>query len=140
MGAWVCGMCRRPCTPGKRLCSTCRGDVDAQLAIFDSPRPGDYRSTDPRTSRKAAAANLSKRQSQKKSILKAMLDGPLTLHEAAEFTGGQRGSASKRLGELEAEGLASVCGEVKAPGQTPRSLYWITDAGRRDAALMGVAS
>lgn len=113
--------------------------TDRVPTLFDTDRPGDYRQKDPVTSRKAAAANLTARQTQKKGILARMLAGPVTSHDVADLCAGQNGTASKRLGELAKAGLAERCGfewPAERRGGTPRFRYRLTEDGHRDAALM----
>lgn len=108
----------------------------AALTLFDMDRPGDYRCTDPLPSRKAAAAHLSARQTQKKDILKRLLIGPATARDLRDITDGQQNRVSKRLGELEKAGLVEVWRYVPSPGSLPLGEYRLTDAGRRDATLL----
>lgn len=108
--------------------------------LWDIERPGSYRKTDPITSRKAAAANLTARQSQKKQILARLLrDEFVTSHDVADLCSGQNGTASARLGEMEKAGLLVRCGfeyPAKGRGGVARFRYRLTDAGIRDAELM----
>lgn len=143
---WRCGMCRCEFSGPARTCTACRADIQKRLAdqptLFDAARPGDVRRTDPLPSKRAAAANLSARQSQKKQILKRFLLGDQTSRSVADITGGQVSRASKRLGELRDDELIRAIGfEWQPSGGTPVTVYRITDAGLRDAELMtqGVA-
>jgi predicted ArsR family transcriptional regulator len=106
--------------------------------FWDIPRPGDYRATDPVTSRKAASANEVARATQKKQILGRLLSMDfVTSHDVADICSGQNGTASKRLGEMEKAGLIERCGFEYGPrrGGTPRFRYRLTTDGRRDAEL-----
>lgn len=108
-------------------------------SLFDAPRAGDCRATDPLPSKRAAGANLTARQSQKKSILQRMLDGPVTSHDVAGLTGGQNNRASKRLGELRDDHLIVECG-YKWPSERrsgiPLTIYRLTDEGHRTVQVM----
>lgn len=131
-----CLGCNMPHHGKGRYHEGCRPEIAPTL--FDEPRPGDYRQSDPSTSRKAAAANHTARQSQRKQILARLLkEGRVSSHEVADICSGQNGTASKRLSDLAKDGLVVPCGEISdGKGGTPRRLYRLTDAGRRDAELM----
>lgn len=121
------------------LCALCQ-----QEGLFDAPRAGDARRSDPVTSKKAAGANLTIRQGQKRDILRRLAEvGVVTSHDVADVCAGQNGTAASRLKELKDLGLIVQCGFEYGPNQrggTPRFRYRLTEAGLRDAALLGVAS
>ncbi len=141
MSTWTCSTCHGPAVYPNRRCADCQAAVPT---LFDAPRAGDARRTDPMPSKKGAGANLTIRQGQKKEILLRMLQGPVTSHDVSEFTGGQNGTASKRLCELRDAKLVVECGYQANGGRggVPRTIYRLTDEGRRTISVMaaGVAS
>lgn len=138
MSAWRCGICRTEFRGPARVCPACRDDIQGRL--FDIDRPGSYRATDPLPSRKAAAAGLVARQSQKREILRRLSAGPLTARDLRDVTGDQQNRVSKRLGELVTAGLVREFGYEQGPHNRWLTRYALTDAGRRDLELIGVAS
>ena len=111
-----------------------------QPSLFDAPRAGDYRASDPLPSRHAAAASLTARQAQKREIVRALSSGPATAFDLRWITEGQQNRVSKRLGEMVRDGLVRACGITKGPHGRDLTLYRLTEDGMRDAALLGVAS
>lgn len=105
-----------------------------QCSLFDAPRPGDYRRSDPLPSRKAAALGLTARQSQKKEIARRLSRGPATARDLRDITDHQQNRVSKRLGEMVAAGLVREVGYTA--DSPPLTVYALTDAGRRDLELI----
>lgn len=137
--AWSCATCRLPVNYPARHCGTCEADLRARLepTLFDAPRPGDARRSDPLPSKQAAAANLTARQTQKVAMLRRFLTGPQTSRTLADITGGQVSRASKRLGEMRDARLIRAVNYERTPGGgTPVTVFALTDAGRRDAELL----
>lgn len=139
--AYTCTVCRMPTSFQQRRCAICEMDTRQRLAaqpsLFDAPRPGDVRATDPLPSRKAAAVNQVARATQKKEMLARLLTGPQSSRTLADITGNQVSRASKRLGEMAKDKLIyPLRYEKQAGGGTPVTVYALTEAGARDAQLL----
>ncbi len=108
--------------------------MSAQESLFDAPRLGQVRRSDPRTS-KQAAANLVDASTQIKLLLARLHDGPISADTAGVVIGRHRSIASARLGVMQRRGLAEPAGEHRELGRKVLR-YRLTPAGEREFALL----
>lgn len=104
----------------------------AQLSFEDLPL---VRSTDPDTSRAAAAAQTPARLSTGRLLALVALGthGPLTDFELADHTGRAQTSIGCRRKDLARVGLVEATGDTRpSPTGSPSKVWRLTDAGRRE--------
>lgn len=94
-----------------------------------------YRSTDPDTSR-AAAMRTNTSRGRRIVLLTLLRYGAMTDFEIAARTGEDKGSMSKRRGELTTAKFGSCvmrCGTGVSPTGSPAAVWCLTEAGVREA-------
>lgn len=108
--------------------------------LFDYPSLAAVRRHDPRTSKLAAASDRAAKAEQWKAILKRLVEGPISADTAGRVINRHRSIASSRIGVMMDRGLVQRAGIHLEAGddgrERPVLRYELTDAGRREVALM----
>lgn len=107
-------------------------NVEGQLELLPDTAVSPARHNDPETAHEAAA--LPHRRGQRWRVLCTLLDGPLHDEGIAHKLSMDKGSASKRRGELVEAGLVEWADTYTRTTAGSRARVWrLTEAGKREA-------